>query len=660
MFITEKMQRVNVLLPREDATRFWDKIGRLGILQPGETQHMSHLKDMLTFVDLGDLLGRIREAAGFLKVNLEAPLDDPAITPLSPAELATRLKDVTAELDKARGQLQKLREAQRELDRAIDRLTVQKAHLKLLDPLEVNIGALLHLARFHVFVGTLPQNNFDQLDRSLDRFPHVLSPYRADQHRIQLLAVCLNQDKSTVEEVLKSALFRPLELPEELRGSAREALEYLRKEEERLQDRRTDVGQQLSQFEGWRAEKQAELSDFLKVNSAVLSVHAMVGQTNAVTLATGWMPARDFGRLYETVQEEPRWVVDSEEIPYENEKDEDGVSVPSKLRNPRFLRAFEGLVSLYGTPRYGGFDPTVIFSVSYIIMFGMMFGDLGHGFILLLSGLFLWLWPRLRPGFRQTGTILLTAGTSSMVFGTLYGSVFGYENIIQAVWFRPFSDINRILIYALAVGATVIIIGILANVVSLLIQRRYIESFFARFGVVGLWFYLGMLLTMYLFMQGNGMNLGMIIVLMFLPLIVMVLKEPIAKLFHRGQDKANDKEEGESPFIRLIVIGVDLFETMIVYFSNSVSFIRVAAFALNHIALSLAFFQLGAMLRGLPGGSVLYVLTIAGGNLLILVLEGGVVGIQVLRLEFYEFFSKFFEAEGTAFQPFKLEFRRRR
>lgn len=104
----------------------------------------------------------------------------------------------------------------------------------------------------------------------------------------------------------------------------------------------------------------------------------------------------------------------------------------------------------------------------------------------------------------------------------------------------------------------------------------------------------------------------------------------------------------------MLIAAVDLFETFIVYFSNTLSFIRVAAFALNHVALSLAIFQLGTMLRSLPGGGLLYGLAIAGGNLMILVLEGGVVMIQVLRLEFYEFFSKFFEAEGVPFQPFRL------
>ena len=288
-------------------------------------------------------------------------------------------------------------------------------------------------------------------------------------------------------------------------------------------------------------------------------------------------------------------------------------------------------------------------------MFGMMFGDLGHGFILFLSGLGLLLWPGLRDGFRRTGSVLVAVGTSSMVFGTLYGSFFGYERIIPAVWFRPFDDINRILIYAIAVGAAMIVVGILINIASLVIQRRYFESIFTRFGFIGLLFYLGLLLAMRSFM-GGGLNLG-VALLMFVPLIIMAFEGPLSKLWHKGKVEEGEKEK---PLIRLIVVGVDIFETVIVYFSNSLSFIRLAAFALNHVALSLAIFQLGRILEQMiGGGGVLYVLTVIGGNLLILVLEGGIVGIQTLRLEFYVFFSKFFEAEGTAFKPFRLEYRRR-
>jgi len=654
MFVTEKMHRVNLFLPREDLTRFWHKLGRFGELQPEEIRRISRLKERLSFVDLSDLSAKLREAAGFLNIDLNGPLDDPAVTPLSPTALKEKLEEISSELGAARSRLQSLREEQRAIEREFDKLAVQEAHLKLLEPLEVDIGALLHLKRFSVLAGTLPEDNLDPLERSLRRFPHALLPYRREVHRLQLLVVCLNEDRQQVEDILESALFRLLELPEGLKGSPKESLQLLEERKKKLIKRREKLDQALSKFEAWQREKQKELSDFLKINYAILNAHERPGETQPVALATGWVPARDLPRLQTLVQEEPTWVLQSEEVPYQKAKDDDGLPVPSKLHNPPFFRAFEGIVSLYGTPRYGGFDPTIIFSGFFIALFGMMFGDLGHGFILFLSGLMLRLWPRLRAGFRRTGTILIPVGISSMLFGALYGSFFGYENIIPALWFRPMDEINRLLMYAILIGVCVILIGIFVNILSKGIQRRYVELFFERFGVLGLWFYLGALTMVFLFTKGHTLGIGTILVLMFLPLLLMPLEKPIERWLHRSEKH----EEGEGKLVALITVGVDLFEAMIVYLSNSISFVRVAAFALNHAALSLAIFQLGTMLRQLPLGGVIYIITIAGGNLLILVLEGGIVGIQVLRLEFYEFFTKFFE-EGTAFRPFKLEFRRR-
>jgi V/A-type H+-transporting ATPase subunit I len=288
-------------------------------------------------------------------------------------------------------------------------------------------------------------------------------------------------------------------------------------------------------------------------------------------------------------------------------------------------------------------------------MFGMMFGDVGHGGIFLLLGLLLRLWPHLRAGFKNTGTILIGVGTSSMVFGAFYGSVFGYENILPAIWFRPMDDINRLLLYAIILGAGVIIVGISVNIAVKLVQHRYLDLSYERFGLLGLWFYLGAVGMVINVMKGGSLNIPVVFVSTFLPLLLM----PIVKMITRRWRK--EGEEEESGFTGLIVAGVDLFEGMLVYLSNSISFVRVAAFALNHVALSLAIFQLGRMLESMVGGGgMLYIITVAGGNLLILVLEGGIVGIQTLRLEFYEFFSKFFDEEGTAFVPFAYKFERNR
>jgi len=654
MFVTEKMRKVSLFFPSEDMTRFWDKLGRFGSLQPGELRRVEKLQSYLSFLDLGELSGKLREISGFLDVDLTSPIDNTETEALELLDLKARLDELAPAFAEVRGEMRTLRESQRNAERALDRLATHKAHLEMLAPLEVDIGALLHLERFSVMAGTLSKEKLDALDRSLQGVPHALLPYRTDRGWVQLLVICLNKDRAKTEKVLDSALFQHLDLPEDLHGSPHEALKGMEEQRVDLTRRLEELARRGKEIEEWKEEKRAELGDFLKMNASLLGAREGTGQTHAVAVASGWIPARQVEELDRLVKDEPTWVLEGKEVPYKNNRDEDGFTVPSKLRNPSFFRAFEGLVKLYGIPRYGGFDPTIIFSLTFIFMFGMMFGDLGHGAILFMAGLALRFWPRLRESLRRNGTILASVGASAMVFGVLYGSFFGYDNIIPALWFRPMTRINQLLMYAIFIGIGVILVGIFINITVKLMQRRYLEVIFERFGVLGLWFYLGALFMVYLYSKGSAFSIWLVFVLMFLPLLLMPLERPLAKRVKGGKQHAS--EEGETLLVTVLVTAVDLFETMIVYLSNSISFVRVAAFALNHVALSLAIFQLGAMLRTLPGGGVLYVLTVAGGNLMILLLEGGIVGIQALRLEFYEFFSKFFEAEGTMFQPFQFVF----
>jgi len=664
MFITEKMHRVSILLPRQEETRLWDRLGRFGELQPGELRGVEQLQEYLSFIDLGELSAGLREAAGFLGVNLGEPLRDPGVRPLELEHLKEELERLKGELDEARERFQGIRERQRTLEKELSRLQSQRAHLELLRPLQVDIGALRRLERFVIVPGILPRENLDQLELSLQEMPHALLPYRLEHRRVQLVAVALKGDEEELLKILEAALFQPLELPE-LSGLPEEALKQVDRREQELKEELAQVERELAEFERWRAKRRVELGDLLKINHATLAALEQTGQTREVSVAVGWVPRRELKKLEKIVQKEPHWVLRSEELPYRRERDEYGLHVPSKLRNPPFFRAFEGLINVYGTPRYGGFDPTIIFAFLFILIFGMMFGDLGHGLVLLLLGLGLRLWPRFRRriGMQRTGTVLAAVGFSSMTFGALYGSLFGYENIIPALWFRPLEHINRLLVYAIIVGIGAILVGILINIIGKLIQGRYAELIFERSGVLGLWFYLGALLVVWMMIKGGPLNLLLIFVLMFLPLLLMPLEGPFARrLQGRRQAQAEEQEEQENEgfLVGLIVAAVDIFETMIVYLSNSISFVRVAAFALNHVALSLAIFQLGAMLRAFPLGGALYILTVAAGNLIILILEGGIVAIQTMRLGFYEFFSKFFQEEGTEFRPFKFEFVERR
>ena len=135
-----------------------------------------------------------------------------------------------------------------------------------------------------------------------------------------------------------------------------------------------------------------------------------------------------------------------------------------------------------------------------------------------------------------------------------------------------------------------------------------------------------------------------------LPLLAIFFREPIVHLVtgHRPILK--------NGFLAFLMEGiVEMLESLTYYVSNSVSFLRVAAFSMAHTVLSVIVFKLGDMVAASPGGAVFQVLIIVIGNLIIIVLEGLIVTIQVVRLQYYEFFSKFFTETGEAFKPFTLD-----
>ncbi len=221
----------------------------------------------------------------------------------------------------------------------------------MLVPLEVDIGALLHLERFSVMAGTMPKDRLDPLDRSLQRVPHAFAPYRTERNRLQLLVICQNSDRSKVEKVLDSALFQHVELPDDLHGSPREALDAMHKQRQDLEDKLEKLSERRREIELWKEEQKTELGDFLRMNVSLLAAREETGRTPAVAVVTGWIPDRQVANLSTLVKEEPTWVLECEEIPFKESKDRDGGSVPSKLRNPSFFHACEGLVKLYGIPR---------------------------------------------------------------------------------------------------------------------------------------------------------------------------------------------------------------------------------------------------------------------------------------------------------------------
>lgn len=310
---------------------------------------------------------------------------------------------------------------------------------------------------------------------------------------------------------------------------------------------------------------------------------------------------------------------------------------PTKLRNLKLFKPFEMFIKMYGLPAYNEIDPTSFVAITYSVIFGIMFGDVGQGACLIIGGLLLYKFAKM-----NLAAIIALAGVFSTVFGVLYGSVFGFEEWIQPLWLSPRENVMTMLITAVGFGVFLIIISMLINIVNGIKARDWGRVLFDTNGVAGLVFY-GMLITCVLLVfTGHALPAIIFFIIFFiLPLILIFFREPLTHLLEK---KKHAMPENKIMF--LVESTFELFEVLLSYLTNTISFLRIGAFALSHAAM------MGVVMI-MAGAENPNIIIIVVGNIIVAAMEGLVVGIQVLRLEYYEMFSRFYKGTGKEFKPYK-------
>lgn len=308
-------------------------------------------------------------------------------------------------------------------------------------------------------------------------------------------------------------------------------------------------------------------------------------------------------------------------------------------------------VEMYGLPNYEDIDPTPFVALTYTLLFGIMFGDVGQGLVLILVG---WLAAKLKH--MKLGEIGIRIGISSTLFGFVYGSVFGDEHLLDPLYQSLFhleekpievmgSDfIMPLLICAIAIGAVLIVLSMSINMYIQIKHKNWCELLLSQNGIAGIVFYIA-------FLGGAAAQFGFgiavfsklyILALIVLPLLLIFLKEPIE---HKVKGKPMFPDGFGGFFTQSFF---ELFEVCLSFITNTISYLRVGGFVLSHAGMMLVVTLLMEMVSG--AGSIAVAIF---GNLFVMCLEGMIVGIQVLRLEFYEMFSRYFSGDGIAFQSLK-------
>lgn len=313
------------------------------------------------------------------------------------------------------------------------------------------------------------------------------------------------------------------------------------------------------------------------------------------------------------------------------------VEPPTLVRSGRLARPFRPLVDTYGSIRYGDIDPTPFAAASFVLMFGMMFGDVGQGLLLALLGLVLRRSRRPRlVSLRPLWPFLVAGGLAATVFGLLYGECFGPTGIVPVLWIRPADEPVRILVAALAVGALLLSVSYGLGVLNRLREGGFKAALFAPSGIAGFALFIGIgLAALALYLESPA------------PAIIgaLIAGGAIMLLFVGFATEAGLGAAGAGQAL------IEVFDSVVRVSANLISFTRLAAFGIVHGALGAIVLDGAEALWGGVLGTIAAIVVFALGNALAFALQTLVAGVQAMRLEYYELFSRVFAGQGEPFSP---------
>jgi V/A-type H+-transporting ATPase subunit I len=545
------------------------------------------------------------------------------------------------------------------------RLEQLESQLRQLEPIadvNVEVSRLRNSNFLHSILGVLPAANVSRLQTSLGRVPHVFFTLREDSQKPVVWLLGPRSNADIIERAAKSAYLNPLALPEEFSGTPAEITAAIRKAIDTSRQKISELTSRLSKLAGTH---QKELQGMLwDVHVSRMMADAIVrfGQLRHTYVVVGWVPTENLESLTTRLkQASPEILIET--IP--TERSGHHSNVPVALTNNRWLRPIQMLVTTYGRPSYGEFDPTWLMALTFPLLFGAMFGDLGQGLVLFILGLLIDRGVILKA-MSSLGLLIAYCGASAAIFGYLYGSIFGFEGHLieeylgfhfEPPWLSPINEILPVLSLAIDAGIVILLLSFLLGMFNNIRARDWPHLVFGHTGIVAFIFYLAFLALLGSFLGTTAIapRVAVAIAALPLPWTVIAIVFGIGVMFSgafRNAMEGHRAMEGSGVggcMMFFVQSFMDLFESVISLLSNTLSFVRVGAFAVAHGGLSLAIFALAGEEPDLG-----FWITIILGNLFIIGFEGLIVGIQTMRLHYYEILGKFFHGGGMRFEPLTL------
>jgi V/A-type H+/Na+-transporting ATPase subunit I len=648
MFRPERMVRLSLLVLEQDERAVLQHLGRAGIMQlmrtpaAADTAPLPSRDRSAEMARCDRLLAQVENLCRSLE--LKSPSEEMMTLPNQSLDWAERK---LGRLEEQAGDLIRRRQGVKQhFDNVTETNKVMSAYRGLHVPLD-NPDEFSFL---HFVTGRLPVGNIEKLEVG-DNAAVLALPEQTGWQPVVVMAT--HPRWTGLEAELKRAGFQKQSFPVVEGANLDDFSDKQEGDQTKLSAGLDELNLKLKTFAKESRQTLADVKSVISMERRLCEAEQNFPRTEKAVLFAGWIPDTDAAALeLRLIEITGGRCVCRTSTP----KKSRGEPAPILLRHPWPFRPFEMLVSAYGLPEYWDLEPTVFVALSYLLMFGMMFGDVGHGAILATLGL-IGLLAAKRKIIRDAGLLLLFSGCASITFGAIYGSCFGIPSLKKyALWHDPLEgDTMRLMTGSIAIGIVLISLGLVLNVVNRFRRGDAVGGCFDKFGLAGLLFYWGSLALAAKWAVFHSRGLAPVACILFLalPVISWVLKEPIRHF--RGRGSGQRLEPNRDLLAAITESMVEVFEGIISYFSNTISFVRLAAYCMSHTALLMATFTVAASVRELPhGGGALSLLVIVLGNLLALALEGIVASVQALRLEYYEFFGKFFSGAGHPFRPFRL------
>lgn len=560
--------------------------------------------------------------------------------------------EIENELDKLSLSIQRIKEKQKKVN---ERLSAYKEIENYIDKENQYVS---------LRVGMITGDKKDLIDR-LDSFSPVVS-----FEKTPLALLTLQRDQRRVSDILDKFNWIEVSDPKAQKEGLARVKKALSEKLEELKGELSSYNDKVKERIDSKKDNLIKLWKELRVLELCKHVESYFSYTEHTTLFSGWIPYSDS----EDVEKIILSASDNKAIiEWTDDNEVERSRIPVAMKNSSFLSPFAHLVENYGTPEYGSINPTPFTMIAFILMFMLMFADVGQGFVLLMIGVIGKLiykkHPEKKDGLisRYLCSLLLYLGPASMVGGVLFGSYFGYP-LLPPLWFNYHAVVNGsavsgyiqsiydILGITIWFGIGVIYMGLILNWINLIKKGKYFDFFLDKYGLVGGWLYAVGIYVAYYFVKSGYKtfpNNPLLIPFIVVPLVFILLKVPLGYMINRIHKKGKKEKVGQllvDTFMEFLVECLEIFSG---FLANTLSFMRVAGLGIAHVSLMTAFEDMANLTHVV----FFQILIMIVGNILVIALEGLSAGVQSLRLNYYEFFTKFFTGRGMAYEPIGINSR---